>query len=164
MVVKRVFPHVRTAFDFDTAEYDPGTTKIYPDGVTKQSFADECDINQIMARYEKTGVIDHVTTKVPQWGDVVSVPDFHEAMNIVVKSEELFAALDAHTRDRFGNDPAQMLAFLNDPANRDEAVKLGLVEAPKPADPPLKVEVVSDPVPPKPGGGVAASGDGTSPA
>lgn len=59
-------------------------------------------------------------------------------------------------RKRFANDPAEFLAFINDPENSQEAIKLGLaIEAvPEPTPEPQKVIVVnpdaSDPVSVKP--------------
>lgn len=116
---------------------------------TKQSDKDSCDINLIMRRYETTGAIDHINPRAPNWGEFHSVPDFHTAQNTILEAEEAFARLPASVRDRFGNDPAQMLAFLADDANREEAIELGLVRAPDPEPVPQKVEVVN-PTPPKP--------------
>lgn len=109
---------------------------------TKQSFRDECDINLIMKRYEATGQLDHLATRPTLYGEVPAL-DFHQAMGLVVEAREQFALLPAAVRDRFSNDPARLLAFLEDPANREEGVKLGLLkaqsasqDAPGPATPP----------------------------
>jgi len=40
------------------------------------------------------------------------------------------ASLPSKIRDRFGNDPSQLLSFLADSSNKDEAISLGLVSAP----------------------------------
>jgi len=42
--------------------------------MTKQSHTDECNINLIMKRFERTGVLEHVTTYAPQWGDFSDTP------------------------------------------------------------------------------------------
>lgn len=141
----------------DTKYFDPGvdcsvdylTGEAIP-SMTKQSFRDECDINSIMARYEKDGVVDHLARVPAQWGDFTDALDYHSAMSIVVQAEERFAALPASVRKRFGNDPAQMLEFLEDPDNRLEAIELGLVDPPPKAAEPTKVEVVNPAPPPKP--------------
>ena len=52
-------------------------------------------------------------------------------MNQIVAAQEAFNGLPAAVRKRFGNDPGQMLDFLDDPQNASEAVKLGLVDAPQ---------------------------------
>lgn len=92
---------------------------------TQQSFKDECDINVLMKRFEKTGILPAGRDLPPQFGDVTSF-DFVESMNQVAAVRGVFSQLDARTRARFENDPAQMLDFLADPANGPEAVKLGL--------------------------------------
>jgi len=98
-------------------------------GKTLQSFKDECDINRIMNRYQQTGAIDHVNRAKPRFGDL-EVVDFQTALNTVLDAEQRFAALPSSVRDRFGNDPAALLAFVADAGNLEEAVKLGLVDRP----------------------------------
>lgn len=98
---------------------------------TKQSFQAECDINNIMAKYAKTGVLEHTRNVQGAYGDFSDVPDFQEARNRLIAAEEAFMALPAAIRKRFDNDPEQFVAFLSDDANRDEAVKLGLVQKPE---------------------------------
>lgn len=147
---------VRSWMDFDTAKYDPGIDCSVEPSLTKQEFKDECDINFIMARYEATGVVEHLAAGTPKYGDFTDVPDYHQAMNTVIQAESLFSALPAKVRERFANDPSQMLDFLRDPANRDEAIELGLVDRPKPAEPPLEVRVVEDPAPKPPEAAPAA--------
>lgn len=110
--------------------------------LTKQSFAADADINTIMERYAKTGyLVDPLnpSTRKPQFDDFSSVPDFQEAQEIVARSCEMFDDLPSKLRDRFNNDPLDLLAFMSDPANHEEAIKLGIVE-PKVG----KVDVSSD--------------------
>lgn len=105
-------------------------------GREKQSFKEECDINNIMRRFSVTGVLDHVNQRQPMWGEVPDL-DFAGAMAIVVDARERFEQLPALVRDRFNNDPAKLLEFIRDPANRDEGVKLGLFRPKEaPAAPP----------------------------
>jgi len=37
--------------------------------LTRQSFKDECDVNQIVKRYTETGMINHIPRTTPQYGD-----------------------------------------------------------------------------------------------
>lgn len=138
---KRERPTVDCRYDMETGEEIPS--------MTKQEFRDDCDINLLMARYEKTGVIDHINRSVPQYGDFASVPEYHEAIEIVRRAESDFASLPATVRDRFENDPAQYLAFVNDPENLEESYELGLRERPKDPEP-QKVEIVGGAVPQPP--------------
>lgn len=100
--------------------------------LTQQQFKEECDINNIIARYETTGLLTdplHPGTRIPQFGDFSNVPDYLHAQTIIARTREAFEALPSKIRDRFDNDPALMLEFLQDESNREEAVKLGLVDA-----------------------------------
>ena len=101
-------------------------------GVTKQSFKDECDVNKIIARFEKTGMIEAINKKQPFYGDVSSLVDYHEALNVVAEAQGLFNAMSAEVRERFSNDPEKMIAFLNDKKNDKEAIEMGLVTPPSP--------------------------------
>lgn len=96
------------------------------ESATKQSFKDECDINVIMKRYEQSGVLQHLARGEPQYVDASSL-DYQASMELVVAAREQFMALPSRVRERFQNDPAQMLAFVEDRANLDEARELGLV-------------------------------------
>lgn len=137
---------------FDGVEKLDGEIDCSKDVVmVKQEFKQECDINQIMKRYENYGVLPEVK-EGGVFADVSNCGDFLAAQNVVAEAKNAFASLPASVRDRFRNDPAQLLAFLDDDKNRDEAVKLGLVKAvekvvPAPAVP---VPVVaSEPAAPK---------------
>ena len=89
------------------------------EGRTKQSFKDECDINNIMARFQKTGVLAFANKFEARYGDVTGV-DFGEAMRVVADARSMFAEMPARLRDRFANDPARFLEFVQNPANKDE--------------------------------------------
>jgi len=58
-----------------------------PDPVsrTKQSFADECEINNIMAKFQQTGVINHAAKHQATYGNADGTT-FQEAMNIVIEA------------------------------------------------------------------------------
>lgn len=93
----------------------------------KQSFKDECNINLIMRKFIKTGLITHVNTHSPMYGEVPS-QTYHEAMEIVRSANEMFAEVPAAIRKKFGNSPEAFLDFVNDPKNVDELRKLGMVK------------------------------------
>ncbi len=131
-------------------DFSKGFNKDNPKDVSKaiQSFAKEVNINNIIKRYKKTGIlVDPLTgnARVPFFGDFSSGADLLEVQSKIAKVKETFACLPADVRDRFKNDPSVMLDFVNDPKNLVEAVKLGLL--PKSLLPVIKEEVASpDPV------------------
>lgn len=107
--------------------------------VTRQGFKDECDINVIMARYQATGVIDFVNKHEGSFADVSAI-DFQTAQETVARARSAFNDLPSSLRERFENDPAQFLEFVQDDKNRAEAMELGL----------LRPEAKLPPVPPPP--------------
>jgi len=116
-------PKFRTAYDRDVVA---GITFTYPT-MAQQHFKDECDVNNILRKYESTGLVTHVANGTPSYGDFSSVLEFQQAQNILIEAQDAFDALPASLRKRFDNDPAVMLEFIENPDNREEAEKLGLV-------------------------------------
>lgn len=116
-------PKFRTAYDRDLVE---GITFDEP-SMAQQHFKDECDVNNILRKYELTGLITHVANGTPSYGDFSSVLEFQQAQNILIEAQDAFEALPASLRKRFDNDPAVMLEFIENPDNREEAENLGLV-------------------------------------
>lgn len=114
-------------------------------GQVQQHLAEETDINNIMAKYRRTGELRHVTSMAGEYGDFSNVPDYKTAMEHIMQADALFMELPAKVRDRFGNDPAQFIEFATDEKNLDELRKLGLApEAPRAPEPQL-VKVVEEP-------------------
>jgi len=122
--------------------------------LTKQSFRDECNVNTIMAKYEKTGLIDHNAKYQGRYEDVSSAPELHEALAIVQAANEAFDSLTAKVRRRFDNDPGEFLKFVQNPANLEEVRSLGL-GAPSEPTPPI-LPVVEPPANPPAGDPPAA--------
>lgn len=97
--------------------------------LTHQSMAPECDINTIMKKYEKTGILEHRNTFDGQYGNFLDVPsDYHEAMNAVLEANDMFESLPAKVRKRFHNDPGAFIEFATDAENLPEMVRMGLAE------------------------------------
>ena len=120
-------PHARVSFTGELFNHRTGEF-FKPPSRVKQSHVAECDINNILKQYSATGQLKHINAKA-QMGAYRDLPDdldFQTSLNIVRAGEVAFASLPAKTRDRFGNDPAEFLLFMADPANQDEAIKLGL--------------------------------------
>lgn len=140
---KCTYPPIKTHYCIKTHSSTFATTG---PSLTKQSHAKECDINQIMLKWQKTGMIDHRNVYQGQYGDFTNTPDdYHESMNAVISANEMFESLPAKIRLRFGNDPGQFLDFVGDPENADEMIKLGLATARQIDDP-----VIDTQEPPKP--------------
>lgn len=94
---------------------------------TKQSEKDACDVNRIMARYKKDGVLPPSMMQ-GFYADVRHISDYRTAVHQVRQANAFFESLTAETRAQFDNDPAVFLDFASDPANLDLLKEMGLVE------------------------------------
>ncbi len=106
------------------------------ESMAKQSFKAECDINTILKKYDKNGIITHLNKYNGQYGDVTEAVDYQTALNTVMAAEEAFMSLPAEIRTRFKNDPHEFLQFANEPTNGEEMVKMGLAHERRPAPEP----------------------------
>lgn len=136
-------PEFRTPYNYDSAEVSRKTALVIPEDeecVVQQHHREEADINTIVRRFGLTGELP-APWGAPTFGDFTQATDFHSAQNMVIAAREEFERLPAEIRERFGHDPQQLLAFLDDGNNRAEAIELGLVPRPPEKlrdDPPAK--------------------------
>ena len=112
-------------------------------GLTKQSHKDETNVNLILRRYQKTGMINFVNAQKGAYMDTDPI-EFQEAMNMIIQANNMFAKIPSGIRKRFGNDPKEFYEFLHNPENMDEMVRMGLANKPEPAPAP---EPAPEPVP-----------------
>lgn len=113
---------------------------------TRQEFAEECDINSIMSRYNKTGVINHFSSRAPRYVDFSEVPsDLQTAMQMFIEAENAFMRLPAAVRKEFDNDPVKFVEFAERPENLDQVRAWGLAKPAEPEPVPMRVEVVNPP-------------------
>lgn len=146
-------PHKRVQYTGQLVNHKTGEV-FTPPGRTKQSFVDQCDINNIVRQFTKTGQFSHLSANLAKgtYSDLPDPIEFQDSMNLVIEAENAFNSLTAKVRSRFGNDPAEFLAFMSDPANQDEAIKMGLATDKRP--PPEPEKAVS---------GTETGGDGGKP-
>lgn len=98
--------------------------------LTEQHFKDECDINNIVARYEATGVMPSGTAQ-PLFGDFAEFPtDLLSSQKFFDDAEERFMQLPAAVRKEFNNSPLELLQALQTEGNRQRFIDLGLIERP----------------------------------
>jgi len=144
---------IRKAFDRTRHQ-----TPIRGESLTHQAMAKECDINSIMAKWQKTGIIEHRNEHQGQYGDyTVITSDYQEALNAVLAADEMFSSLPANVRKKFDNDPGQFIEYASDPKNAQGMVKLGLAtetiletqKAPDGAKKPLSERAKADKPAPK---------------
>jgi phage internal scaffolding protein len=118
-----------SAYDDFSAMSDETGLRCLDPSLTQQQFKDESDINVIVDRFMKTGVMPD-SVSMPQYVDYEGVFDFQSAMNTIRAADENFMRMDAKVRSRFHNSPQEFLEFFANPDNVDEAVRLGLAVPP----------------------------------
>lgn len=116
---------------FFWSKYDqppsPGYESDLP-SLTIQSAREEADINAIMLRYAKTGVIsdDVISRRAGVFADVGKFGDYGTLLEAVCSVQEEFEALKPEIREKFNNSPEELINWLQDSANYEEAVRYGL--------------------------------------
>ena len=98
------------------------------EGLTEQHHKDEVDVNRIVARYNKTGVIDHLNDFEAKYADLTGY-DYQDAQNTIAAANSMFEGLPSDIRKKFDNDPVAFLQFTDDPKNAQAMIDLGLARA-----------------------------------
>lgn len=93
---------------------------------TQQEFLEECDVNNIMARYIKTGTVPMYLDRGMLDGDMHEM-SYHEMMNVIADANSAFATLPAKVRAEFDNDPAKFVDFALDEKNMDRLREWGML-------------------------------------
>lgn len=117
----------------------------------RAEFADECDINKLMARYETygTGVNNLPNLGEPRYIDFTEIPDtLLGYMEFMDTAQNAFMTLPAHIRREFDNNAHQFVEFAADPGNVDMMVEWGLAERKPEPKPPAEPVQASAPPPP----------------
>jgi len=133
---------------------------------TKQSFREECDMNHIVAKINQSKVVPleaQAALRRQIYGDFTAAPgSLEEAYAIVQRADDVFNALPAKLRVRFGS-PAGFLDFIEQPENITEAEDLGLLKKMQPVPVSAPNPAVSElPANPVPATAPAAGGEGAA--
>lgn len=110
----------------------PGFSSDQPSKVQEQ-FADACQTDTIIRRYNMMGVNPFIAAGGSQYLDTTQIPEFFVAQNAQVKVKEYFEGLPADIRLEFNNDPMQFAEVVSDPQNADYLREIGVL-APLPAE------------------------------
>ena len=106
--------NIRTPFNY--SKFDNSVSNAFNTGeklVTKQSFKDECDINNIVRRFSVTGQMP-VTDMRAMYGEFDTTTDYQSALNKVMDADKAFMTVPSDIRARFNNNPAEYMRFLSD--------------------------------------------------
>ena len=101
------------------------------DARTEQCHRDECDINKIIAKYDRTGVLNHVNDFEARYEDLTGL-DYQTMLNTVANANSMFEGLPSEIRNQFANDPAKFISFMDDENNNEQMYEMGLKQRPIP--------------------------------
>lgn len=117
-------PHLPRKFAF----------KCEGESLTQQQFKEECDVNNILAKYKRTGLLSHFNKHQGNFGDFSNLNDYQTNLDKIRKAHESFDSLPSEVRSKFNNDPGLLIEFLSDSKNDSEAIKLGLKQQISPTE------------------------------
>ena len=99
------------------------------DARTEQCHRDECDITKIIAKYDRTGVLNHVNEFEARYEDLTGL-DYQTMLNTVANANSMFEGLPSEIRNQFANDPANFISFMDDQNNNEQMYEMGLKQRP----------------------------------
>ena len=111
---------------FETHPLRTYAFKTTGESMTQQQFKAECDVNNILAKYKRTGMLSHIQKHQGNFGDFSSVEDYQTSLGKLMQAQQSFESLPSELRAKFENDPAKLISYLSDDKNNAEAIKLGL--------------------------------------
>ena len=126
-------PRFKTSFERNRVITDYSSQP----SLAKSEFKDECDINNVVKRALRTGVLPGVDREA-LYGDFSQVANYATAQIKIAEAKSEFEQLPSGIKEKFDNDVTNLLDFVDDPENEAEAIQLGLlpeVEQPKEIEP-----------------------------
>lgn len=130
-------PFFKTPYNHDTnAESNRVALTCLDESKTQQHFKNEVDINVIISRFMKTGLLPHVQLP-PTYGEFSNERDYHSDLQRIQQVNAVFYKLDADVRQHYNNDPGTWLKDVQvhiDTGNREGLRAMGL-DVPDPPEP-----------------------------
>lgn len=102
------------------------------DGRTQQHFAKEVNINNILAKYRKTGIITHVQRTQERYGPLQDLAEFAVNLDKVEKAKQSFEMLPAELRNKFNNSIPGFFDFITKEENRSQCEAWGILNKKEP--------------------------------
>lgn len=116
------------------------------ESLTQQHFAEETEINNIIAFHDKTGIIKNVQQGIAQYGDFSEVNEYRENLDMIRAADENFMKLPSNIRRKFNNNAGDFFEFATNPENEQQLVQMGLAD-PRPSEVGDNLANTAEPVP-----------------
>lgn len=94
---------------------------------TKQSFAEEADINFIVKKFAQTGVLPGNDNRQPQYADVSNYDDLQASLAMIDQAELEFGQLPSAVREAAGNNPGTLLQLMGSAAGQERLEAAGMI-------------------------------------
>lgn len=95
-----------------------------------QEMTEDTDINRIVETWVRTGMAP-VTNVEALTGDFSNVDDYRTMLDKMRRVNAEFMSFDADVRSYFKNDPANLIAALDDDSQTAKLVEFGIKKAPE---------------------------------
>lgn len=114
--------------------FSPRVAVIAPEGesMTQQHFAEEVDINNIVAKYNRSGIITHVRAAQEKFGPLPELSEYAVHLDKVAKAQQAFEMLPAELRNHFNNSIPGFFKYISEEKNFDQCVEWGIYEPKEP--------------------------------
>lgn len=96
--------------------------------LTEQNHKERVQIQNILHRFTKTGMLTHVNSLQGTYEDFPTALDFQTMQNIIANAKSMFESIPAQIRAKFKNDPAVFLEAVHDPSMRENLLEMGFSE------------------------------------
>ncbi len=97
---------------------------LYEDGMTKQAFKDDTDINKILAKAAMGDTITHLAKHGAVYGDFTEIDDLLDAQQKLARGTAIFMDLPGEVRREFNQSPKEFFEFVNNPDHADRLPQL----------------------------------------
>lgn len=95
-----------------------------------QSEKQDTMIESYLRRYRATGFLgDPARKAAATFGDFSGLEDYQTIQNKMCAVKEHFEALPSNIRRFFGDEPANFVSFVTNPANFQKAIEMGLISS-----------------------------------
>lgn len=102
--------------------------------LTDQSYKKTSDINNIVAQYQKTGLLQEPNKAFAKYVDNTLAIPLEQAYALINEATALFHQLPSSIRKQMDNDPRNLEQFIQDPDNHDQLLKHGILIPKQKAD------------------------------
>lgn len=114
---------IRNRFQRESVQF-----KTEGESMTEQCHKDECNINSLLAKYDKTGFIRNLNPNQPFYGEFSQDASLQENIHIARDVEDYFKKLPADVRTLFNNKATNLVEALADNSMDEKLRELGIRE------------------------------------